>query len=119
VFKLALLLGKSVGEIETTMSSSELTEWLAYSQVEPLPDAHWDAALIAYTTSRSMGGKGHFEDFLPKTVKQKRKSEPKVKLDASQSRGLLSRLCGQSSPPKVQPASQPRSIGGAGRSGGD
>jgi hypothetical protein len=113
LFRMALNLGKTVGEIESTMSSAELTEWLAYAGIDPLPDAHWDAAQIASTVARSMTGKGKHEDYLPKTERQRRKREPKLKLSASESRGLLSRLCGQSGL-----TNPPRSAGGAGRSDG-
>lgn len=109
MFKLALLLGKTVGEIEHTMSSVELTEWLAYASIEPLPDAHWDSANVAFHVNRAMGGKGRFESFLPQTEHKRRQSEPKVKLDAKQSRGLLSRLCGQTAenPPCSKAGSSP------------
>lgn len=102
-----MTLGKTVGEIENTMSSAELTEWIAYAGIDPLPDAHWDAANIAFHVNRSMGGKGRFEDFLPQTERKRRRSEPKVKLDAEQTRGLLSRLFGR-----------PTDAGDRGRGGG-
>jgi hypothetical protein len=56
----------TVRDLLSRMDSAELSEWLAYDRIEPLPDAHWDAALIAHTTARSMGAKkAKFENFLP------------------------------------------------------
>lgn len=46
--------------------AGELSRWLAYSQVEALPDAHWDAAMVARTVAAVMGGyKGGLDPFLP------------------------------------------------------
>ena len=77
MFKLAIVLKKSIAEIEA-LSSYELSEWIAYSKIEPLPDAHWDAALIAYTIASVNAGKKKlkFEDFLP-TVESKTKKHSK------------------------------------------
>jgi hypothetical protein len=49
------------------MSEPEFRRWLAYDRVEPLPDAHWDAALVASTIAAAMTGKKFkIEDFLPR-----------------------------------------------------
>jgi hypothetical protein len=48
--RLALALHKTVGEIEATMSWSELRDWQRFEQLEPLPDRLADihfATLIA------------------------------------------------------------------------
>lgn len=56
----------TVRDLLSRMDSAELSEWLAYDRIEPLPDAHWDAALVAHTTARSMGAKhAKFEHYLP------------------------------------------------------
>jgi hypothetical protein len=53
-------------ELVARMGEDELREWLAFDQLHPLPDAHWDAALIASTTARAMGAKGvKLEHMLP------------------------------------------------------
>ena len=36
--RLALALGKTVGEIERTMSERELRDWLRFTMLRPLPD---------------------------------------------------------------------------------
>jgi len=52
------------------MSSSELSEWLAYAQLDPLPDPHLSAGIVAHTTaSANWSGKGfrpRLEDFIPR-----------------------------------------------------
>lgn len=47
------------------MSSAELAEWAAYSRVAALPDAHWDAALVACHIANSARG----PDQRPWTIK--------------------------------------------------
>lgn len=49
MFRLALALGRTVSELEATMPSSEMTEWLAYYKLEPFGQErdNWHAALIA------------------------------------------------------------------------
>jgi hypothetical protein len=60
-------------EMMARMSEPEFRGWLAYDRIEPLPDAHWDAALIASTIARALGGdkKARLEDFLPRREKPK------------------------------------------------
>lgn len=52
------------------MPASEYSEWLAYAQIEPLPNPNRSTALIAHTVGAGLwGGKGRrpkFEDYLPK-----------------------------------------------------
>ncbi|AKI28268.1 phage tail assembly protein T [Moraxella catarrhalis] len=49
MFKLAGHLGKTVGELEATMSASELSEWLAYDRLDPIGGYRGDiqSAVIA------------------------------------------------------------------------
>lgn len=94
MFRLAVVLGKTVAEIEA-MSSAELSEWMVYARLEPLPDAHWDAASINFTLASVFAGKGarpKLEDFLPRAVRRRRRGGKTM--PASQSRGLLSKLMG-------------------------
>ena len=49
MFKLAGHLGETVGELEATMSASELSEWLAYDRLDPIGGYRGDiqSAVIA------------------------------------------------------------------------
>jgi hypothetical protein len=96
MFDLAVALHKTIDQIEA-MTSRELSEWMAYSRIRPLPDAHWDSANVAHAVVSVMGGKAKFADFLPRP-EAKKSPGAKVKLDAAQTRGLLSRICGRSQP---------------------
>ena len=53
MFKLALALGKTVGEIEREMSSNELNDWMAYAQIEPfgLERGDLQAGIVAATVA--------------------------------------------------------------------
>jgi len=52
------------------MSSRELSEWLAFAQLDPLPDPHLSAGLIAHTVAAAnWSGKGSrpkLEDYIPR-----------------------------------------------------
>lgn len=52
------------------MTSAELSEWLAYARVYPLPDPYWSSAVVAYTVAASnypgKGPKPEFADYFPK-----------------------------------------------------
>lgn len=55
------------------MSSAELSEWVAYDRVEPLPDPHWSAALIASTVYNANAARGRgakLRDFLPRASRR-------------------------------------------------
>jgi len=59
-------LGKTVSELLAEISSAELTEWLAYDRIDPLPDPYWTNALLCQTIMRSQGNsKAKLVDFLP------------------------------------------------------
>jgi hypothetical protein len=75
LFRLALLLGRTVGELECGMSSLELSEWLAYSQLDPLPDPQRQTALLA-TLLVNLWSKQRvrLEDFLPRVPTGRRQS---------------------------------------------
>lgn len=63
----------TVRELHAKLDSAELSEWLAYDRIEPLPDSYWQSALIASTVANAMGSgkKTHkLADFLP--VRRKR-----------------------------------------------
>jgi len=52
------------------MPSAELSEWLAYAQIDPLPDPHLSAGIVAHTVAAGLwGGKGRrpkLDDYIPK-----------------------------------------------------
>lgn len=50
MFKLAGHLGKTVGELEQTLTMSELAEWRAYDEIDPIGSYRTDLgfALLAY-----------------------------------------------------------------------
>ena len=51
-FRLALVLGMTVAELNQRMSSRELSEWMAFYRIEPFGDVRGDvqAAVIAQST---------------------------------------------------------------------
>jgi hypothetical protein len=80
-FRLALALGRTVAELRQTVSSTELTYWIAFNQIEPLPEHRADVrnAIVAYTIARSMGSKGSTpEDFLPQFGEKPQKNGVKL-----------------------------------------
>jgi len=52
------------------MSSAELSEWLAFAQLDPLPDPHLSAGIISHTiAAANWPGKGRrpkLDDYIPK-----------------------------------------------------
>lgn len=70
LFKLAITLKKTVSEIEATMTSAELSEWLAYAGLETLPDLRLSLGIVAHTMAASnWPGKGprpKLEDYMPR-----------------------------------------------------
>lgn len=84
LFRVARLLGKSVFEIETTMSNRELGEWAEYLHLEPSNSVEIQLALLTTVASNIMGGKKGIDDFLitnykPHIEKQLFASEDDVK----------------------------------------
>jgi len=70
----------TVSELLTRISSKELTEWMAFSQVEPFgADAYYLGHAITASTianvNRKAKSKAHsVEDFMPKFEKKKKQS---------------------------------------------
>jgi len=58
LFKLSAHLGKSVGEIENTMSNKEFNEWIEYSEIEPLLPDRLELMIARLT---EMYSKAHFK----------------------------------------------------------
>src|SRR5262249_45103145 len=71
LFRLALALGMTVGEIESRMTSAEYAEGLAFMSLEPIGDARADlgAGIIASTIANVNRGKKQkpftVSDFMP------------------------------------------------------
>lgn len=76
IFKLALALGKSVKEICNDMDSAEFSEWIAYLNINPLPD-HWHmhAENCSLFANANYKGRHPPEKFLP--TKRQIKQSPK------------------------------------------
>lgn len=79
---MAVLLGRTVGELEATISPQELVAWSEYLAEEP---AHADRseaqlAMIAHMVSNFMGGKHEVTDFM---ISRRPKQEELEILDIS------------------------------------
>ena len=80
IFKLSLNLNKSVQEIRTTMSFSELLEWINYSKRKSLPTDIQElqmAILISAQMKDSMP-----LDFMPSISQEVKNKEKQKRLDA-------------------------------------
>ena len=84
MFRLALALGLPVRELLARMGSDELTEWMAFYQLEPFGDFRADlrSAIVASTLAnahRSKDGKPFTpEDFMPFVDKNHHKDHHKT-----------------------------------------
>jgi hypothetical protein len=69
LFRLALALGKTVGELQSTLTVREFSEWLAFASDEPIGEMRADlrAGIVAATMARVMGGSKTAtpKDFMP------------------------------------------------------
>ena len=81
-FRLALALSRTVGELRASITSDELTYWIAFNQLEPLPEARadWRSAIIAHTVAASQGSKSQPQDFLPRFGDAQKPNKEGVKL---------------------------------------
>jgi len=80
-FKLALALGRTVQELDNTLSSTELSHWIAFYGLHPF-GAERDnihSAVIAATVANTTRGRNQppfsAEDFMLKTQDEKRESD--------------------------------------------
>jgi hypothetical protein len=48
------------------MSSKELSEWIAYFRIEPMPDPWLQTGIECATTANVQGGKSAPKDFIPR-----------------------------------------------------
>jgi len=84
VFRLALSLGLTVREMLQRVGSDELTEWMAFYQLEPFGDfrADYRSGVIASTFANAHRAQDaspfRVEDFMPFLEKETPKVNPKV-----------------------------------------
>ena len=64
---LALRLGRTVHELMSTITASELKMWMEYDRLSPIGDQRGDiqAALISSATAQAQGHKVSIADFIP------------------------------------------------------
>lgn len=87
MFKLALLLGKTVGELEVQLTSKELSEWMAYDRLQPLPEPWVQTGLTCATLANLWSNKRHeAKDFMPVVRRRQSPQEQRQKLKAFFSR---------------------------------
>jgi hypothetical protein len=71
LFRLALELGKTVGELSRDLTARELASWMAYFQLNPLGRRDDERMAVTCATIAQCAGNSKVtpEDFLPKEVK--------------------------------------------------
>lgn len=75
--RLCLALGKSQGELFDSMSSRDISEWIAYDNLYLLPDPYRAAAGTSQVVAASMGGRRlPVAEFMPTRPPVKRDVEP-------------------------------------------
>ncbi|WP_413496354.1 DUF4035 domain-containing protein [Morganella psychrotolerans] len=69
---LALRMGRTVDELTRSMSTSELTMWMAFDRISPIGDIRGDiqTAHIVSSLYESQGGKMNLSDAMLQWVKQ-------------------------------------------------
>lgn len=78
MFRLALALGMTVGDLLGKLDARELMEWQAYCELEPFGQDRQDigSAMVAYTVASVHGCKDvQLSDFLPRFGEQPAKRE--------------------------------------------
>jgi len=69
-FRLAALLGMSVARAQSEISSAEFAEWIAYFNLEPMPNAWLQHGILCTLVAQAVGDKrAKPEDFIPKVRK--------------------------------------------------
>ncbi len=97
MFRLALALGKTVGELSEELSDAELQEWMAFYRLEPFGEERADlrAGIVAATVANANRGKrGRVlkpTDFMPfqKVDEQRRRRKPDSKKLSQQARAVF------------------------------
>jgi Protein of unknown function (DUF4035) len=94
VFRLALALGRPVREMLASMCSDELTEWMAYYQLEPFGDyrADYRSGVVASTFANAHRAKDanpfRPEDFMP--FLEKKKPQEEIPLNVARFKAMFS-----------------------------
>lgn len=77
MFKVALALGMTVRELGLRMDSAELSEWLAYDRIDPIPDPWTQTGMVCSVLAQLLGGKAGAKktprDFIPIRHRPRRK----------------------------------------------
>lgn len=76
------MLGKTVFEIENTMSINELREWAEYLSQEPVNSTEIQLALLTSVAANMMGGKSKIDDFLITSYKPPKDDAPQFASEA-------------------------------------
>ena len=65
-----MLLGMSVAECQRKVDSAEFAEWLAFFNLEPMPNSWLQHGVLCQLISSALGSKtAKPEDFMPRTKK--------------------------------------------------
>jgi hypothetical protein len=68
-------MGRTVRELEGSIDSREITEWMAYNQLDPIPDSNWQTGLLASVMVNLWSKtKAKPEDFIPRVKRARRQS---------------------------------------------
>lgn len=63
MLRLCRMLGKTLNELEHTMTKSELKKWAIYMSKEPSNSIELQLALLTTVAANAMGGKSKLNDF--------------------------------------------------------
>ena len=94
MFRLALAMGRPVREMLASMGSDELTEWMAYYQLEPFGDyrADYRSGVVASTFANAHRAKDanpfRPEDFMP--FLEKKKPQEEIPLNVARFNAMFS-----------------------------
>jgi hypothetical protein len=106
LFKLAGHLGRTVADLERGLSSSELSEWIAYDQLDRIPDPWEQTGTVCATVANLWTDKGGYrpDDFIPRPRRAARILDARAGL--AWMRGVASGVAakfarGQPSPPSA------------------
>lgn len=78
----------TVGQLTNNISSTELSEWLAFDRIEPLDNPYWRSGMVASVLASSSSGKKYTpQDFMPHKKKEQTVEEQKAILNLIAKRG--------------------------------
>ena len=79
-----MALGRTVAELEASLSAKELSEWIEFAEIEPIgaEPAFWRAGMIAATIANVNRDRAHKpEPFTPRDFMPRLAAEPEPELD--------------------------------------